>query len=257
MERIDKDFTRENRHNRPVFDQRRHMNNRRGWGILLILVAVVLIANVFDFFPYDIKQMVFSWQMLLIAIGVISLVNNRSMVPGIFLIAIGGFSLANHYWEFAETWRQAFWPIVLLLIGIYLIVAPPRYLRNWRGPVQGGGDNRDFIDEVAVFSGGDRIITSQNFKGGRILSIFGGSKINLMHAKLAEGQQVLDTLSIFGGSNVIVPASWTVKVEVVAIFGGFSDKRERLPNLVYDENTMLVIKGMAIFGGGEVKSYGI
>jgi predicted membrane protein len=110
---------------------------------------------------------------------------------------------------------------------------------------------------VAVFSGGDRIITSQNFKGGRITSIFGGSKINLMNSKLAEGPQVLDTMSVFGGSTIIVPADWTVRVEVVAIFGGFSDRRERMPNIVYDQNTMLVIKGMAIFGGGEVKTFGV
>lgn len=256
MERMDGNFRRDHRHEHPVFDRRRHINSRRGWGVLLILAGIVLLGNVFDFFPYDLKRIFFSWQMLLIAIGVISLINNRSVVPGIFLIAIGGFSLANHYWIFPDYWRQAFWPVVLLLFGIYLIVAPPRYLRHWNRPGQ-TGDNRDFIDEVAVFSGGDRIITSQNFQGGRILSIFGGSKINLMNAKLAEGPQVLDTLSIFGGSNVIVPAGWTVKVEVVAIFGGFSDKRERMPNLVYDQNTMLVIKGMAIFGGGEVKSYGI
>jgi len=256
MERIDKDYRREHRHERPVYDHRRHMNSRRGWGVILILVALVALGNVFDIIPYDVRRIVISWQMLLIAIGVISLINNKSLVPGVILIAIGVFSLANHYWIFPEYWRHAFWPLLLLVVGIYMIIAPPRYLRHWRN-FDKTGDNRDFIDEVAVFSGGDRIITSQNFKGGRILSVFGGSKINLMNAKLAEGPQVLDTLSVFGGSNVIVPAGWTVKVEVVAIFGGFSDKRERMPNLIYDQNTMLVIKGMAIFGGGEVKSYGM
>ncbi len=256
MERMDRDFTRGHRHDRPVFDQRRHLNSRRGWGVLLILVGLIALGNVFDIIPYDVRRIVISWQMFLIAIGVISLINNRNAFPGIFLIAIGGISLVNHFYDFPEYWRHAFWPAMLLLFGIYLIAAPPRYLRHWRNPQQ-NGDNRDFIDEVAVFSGGDRIITSQSFKGGRILSVFGGSKINLMNAKLAEGQQILDTLSIFGGSTVIVPAGWTVKVEVMAIFGGFSDKRERMPNLVYDQNTMLIIKGVAIFGGGEVKSYGI
>ena len=256
MELIDKDFRRERRHDRPVFDPRRQVNSRRGWGVVLIIVGLLLLANVFDVFPYDIKRIVFSWQMLLIAIGLVFIIKDRSFVPGLILIAIGGFSMANHYFLLPDYWRHAFWPLLILVFGIYLIIAPPRYLRHWHKPGE-GGDNRDFIDEVAVFSGGDRIITSQNFKGGRIVSVFGGSKINLMNAKLAEGVQVLDTLSVFGGSNVIVPAGWTVKVEVTAIFGGFSDKRERLPNLVYDQNTMLVIKGVAIFGGGEVKSYGI
>ena len=256
MERMDKDFRSEHRRDWPVFDHRRHINSRRGWGVVLIIIGLLLFANVFDVFPYDIKHIIFSWQMFLIALGLVFLIKDRSIIPGVILIAIGTFSMANHYFDIPDYWRHAFWPLMILVFGIYLIIAPPRYLRNWKNPDK-GGDNRDFIDEVAVFSGGDRIITSQSFKGGRILSIFGGSKINLMNAKLAEGPQVLDTLSIFGGSNVIVPAGWSVKVEVVAIFGGFSDKRERMPNLVYDQNTMLVIKGMAIFGGGEVKSYGI
>jgi len=113
------------------------------------------------------------------------------------------------------------------------------------------------LDEVSVFGGGDRVVTSQNFQGGRLVSVFGGSKINLMSAQLAEGQHVLDTLSVFGGTTLIVPAGWSVKVEVTSIFGGFSDKRERMPNLVYDQNRVLLIKGLAIFGGGDVKSYGL
>ncbi len=256
MERMDRKSRGENRFEHPAFDHRRHMNSRRGWGVLLIIVALIALGNVFEIIPYDLKRILISWQMLLIGIGVLSIFNNRNVLPGLILIAIGGFSLANHYWIFPEYWRHAFWPILLLVGGIYLIIAPPRYLRNWTRS-QHEGDSRDFIDEVAVFSGGDRIITSQNFQGGRILSVFGGSKINLMNAKLAEGVQILDTLSVFGGSTIIVPAGWTVKVEVMAIFGGFSDKRERMPNLVYDQNTVLIIKGMAIFGGGEVKSYGI
>jgi len=256
MERIDKEFKREHRFEHPMFDRRRHTASRRSWGVVLILLGLVLLANVFNFFPYDVKHVVFSWEMLLIVIGVLSLINNRSLVPGLILIALGVFFMGNHFWEFPYYIRQAFWPVFILAIGLYLILAPPRYMRYWKRPEK-VGDDRDFIDEVAVFSGGDRIITSQNFKGGRILSVFGGSKINLTGSRLAEGQQILDTLSVFGGSTIIVPAGWTVKVEVVSIFGGFNDKRERMPNLVYDQNTMLVIKGMAIFGGGEVKSYGI
>ncbi|HBB93117.1 MAG TPA: hypothetical protein DC042_15740 [Bacteroidales bacterium] len=256
MERMDKDFRFEHRFDHPMFDRRKHANNRKSWGVVLLLIGGILLANVFDVFPYDVKHIIFSWEMLLIVIGVLSLVNNRSLVPGFILIALGVFFMGNHFWEFPYYVRQAFWPVLILVIGVYLIIAPPRYLRHWKRPEK-DENNMDFLDEVAVFGGGDRIVTSQNFKGGRVLSIFGGSKINLMNCKLAEGKQILDTLSIFGGSNVIVPAGWTVKVEVVSIFGGFNDKRERMPNLVYDQNTMLVIKGLAVFGGGEVKSYGI
>jgi len=256
MERMDEEFRRGHRHDNPVFDRQRHLNSRRSWGVILILLAVVLFAKIFNWLPYDIWHAIISWEMLLVAIGVLSLVNNRSLVPGIILIALGVYFGAMHYFDLPYYFRQIFWPALILFVGVYMIVAPPRYLRHWKRPDKIGED-RDFLDEVSVFSGGDRIVTSQNFKGGRLLSIFGGSKINLMNAKLAEGPQVLDTLSIFGGATVIVPASWTIKVEVVSIFGGFNDKRERMHNIVYDQHTMLVVKGLAIFGGGEVKSFGL
>ncbi|MDD4645977.1 MAG: DUF5668 domain-containing protein, partial [Bacteroidales bacterium] len=185
MERIDPDFHTGHRHHHAACDHRRHMNNRRGWGILLILAGGVLFANAVGWFSEDVRHMLLSWQMLIIAIGVISMINNRSIVPGLFIVAVGAFFMINEFWEIAEVWRHAFWPIILLLFGVYLIIAPPRYLRHGNGTTQGpaqGGDNRDFIDEVAVFSGGDRIITSKNFKGGRIVSVFGGSDINLMNA---------------------------------------------------------------------------
>jgi predicted membrane protein len=256
MERMDQEFRKPGRPDRPVWDRRRHVNSRRGWGVVLILLGLVLFANVFNLLPYGVWDVIFSWEMLLIVIGVLSLINNRSVVPGLILIAIGLYFMGVHHWELPYYLKKAFWPAILLIFGLYLIISPPRYFRHWH---KSGAqeDNRDFIDEVAVFSGGDRIVTSQNFKGGRIVSVFGGSKINLMSAKLAPGAQILDTMSVFGGSTVIVPAGWTVKVEVTSIFGGFSDKRERMANLVYDQETMLVIKGLAIFGGGEVKSFGL
>lgn len=255
MERVDQQFERSDRHHHHS-DHQRHVNNRRSWGMLLIVVGLVLFANAFDLIPVDVKEIILSWQMLLIVIGVISMINNRSLLPGIIIMAIGGFFMINEFWELSDVWRHAFWPIVILFIGVYLIVAPPKSFRPNQKTGNPVGDSRDFIDEVAVFSGGDRIITSKNFKGGRIVSVFGGSDINLMNAQLAEGVQVIETTNVFGGANIIVPAGWTVKVEVTAIFGGFSDKRPKMPNLVYDEKTMLVIRGVAIFGGGEVKSFG-
>ncbi len=137
-----------------------------------------------------------------------------------------------------------------------MVISPPKYFksRNKKGSRE---DERDFIDEVSIFGGGEKIVTSSQFKGGRITSIFGGSKINLMNSSLAEGNNVIDIFCTFGGTTIIVPAGWTVKVEVVSIFGGFSDKRERMPNLVFDQDRTLIIKGVAIFGGGEVKSFGM
>jgi len=51
---------------------------------------------------------------------------------------------------------------------------------------------------------------------------------------------------------LVVPADWNVKVEVFNIFGAYADKRMASQ---IDYNKTLVIKGVTIFGGGEVKSF--
>ncbi len=236
-------------------EMRRSSNTRKTWGVLLVIVGGLLIANAIDLLPYKITDILISWEMVLIVVGVFSLVNNQSKVIGIILISLGVFFLFDNYWDFPYYVRKAFWPSVVVVFGLYLILSPPKFFRHKKDGNK--EDSRDFIDEVSIFGGSERVVTSNEFKGGKATSIFGGSKINLMNSQLAEGENILDTISLFGGTTIIVPAGWNVQIQVASIFGGFSDKRERMPNLVFDQEKVLVIKGLAIFGGGEVKSFGL
>ena len=111
------------------------------------------------------------------------------------------------------------------------------------------------IDDISIFGGGSKIISSDNFRGGNVTAIFGGSEINLTGCKLAEGDQIIDVLLIFGGTTIVVPKDWNVIVNVTSILGGFSDKSIRDPNIIPDQSRTLHVKGLAMFGGGEVKNY--
>ncbi len=64
----------------------------------------------------------------------------------------------------------------------------------------------------------------------------------------------MDILAIFGGTTLIVPKDWKVTLDLVSVLGGFSDKRRRDPNIEYEEDKHLIIKGFILFGGGELKS---
>ena len=113
----------------------------------------------------------------------------------------------------------------------------------------------DYIDYVNIFSGGERQIVSQNFTGGKVTAIFGGSEIDLTRASLAPGISDLELACIFGGTTIIVPDNWFVTIEVTPVLGGFGDSRKLSPGRTVDSTKQLVIKGAVIFGGGEIKSY--
>jgi hypothetical protein len=46
-----------------------------------------------------------------------------------------------------------------------------------------------------------------------------------------------------------------VRIDVIAVFGGFSDKRYHQKVEGINFNKQIVIKGLVVFGGGEIKSY--
>jgi len=145
--------------------------------------------------------------------------------------------------------HELFWPAMLVGLGAILIT---RGLRKRQEEV---GEGPEYIDDMSIFGGGDRVLSTQNFKGGRVTAIFGGSKYNMMNAELAKGRNVLDIFTVFGGFKMIVPQDWEVKIEVSAIFGGFSDKRALRKDVIRDPSKELIIKGVAIFGGGDIVSF--
>jgi predicted membrane protein len=194
-------------------------------------------------------EVIFSWQMLLIAIGVINISNDSSRGIGWILVAIGGFFMVSEYYDLPTSFRHVFWPALLIVIGLVLIFGSGRILRRRDFTISKG---EDFIEEVSIFSGRDRVINSQAFRGGKIVSVFGGSTLDLTKAELAQGPVEIEIVSIFGGSTLLIPTDWNVKLEVFNIFGGYGDKRMRGQ---VDFNKTVVVKGVAIFGGGELKSY--
>ena len=113
----------------------------------------------------------------------------------------------------------------------------------------------DIIEEINIFGGSRKSILSQKFMGGRIISVFGGTELDFTDAKLNEGTNFLEIICAFGGISIIMPSDWQVKSEVISIIGGFADRRTRISNVVITNNKELIIKGIAIFGGGDIKSF--
>jgi len=237
----------------------KYSNSRRmkkyAFGVVVIVAGFLLLASNTGFFPDELKHILFSWPMILIAIGMISLFGSESRTPGYILLIIGGIFLLPRIFEVTFDVMHLFWPAILIAIGVLILVkrGPHHHHKNYV-PREGTQRLDDgYIHEEHIFSG-SKTRVSQVFRGGHVNCVFGGAEIDLTQATLAEGINELEVNTIFGGVTIIVPCDWNISLKTTSILGDFSDKRVHVKES-FDPSRKLVIKGSTIFGGGEIKSY--
>ncbi len=224
-------------------------------GAVLIIIGGLFMLRSFHILPFEISHIIFHWPFILFVIGVVILINSENKALGIMFTTIGGILLFPRVFPDIDIDGKLILGIVIIALGVFVIFRSSS--GKFRANFGRASDqiNNDYLDDVAIFGGGTKVITSNNFKGGNITAIFGGSEIDLTACKLAEGNNVLNITAIFGGSTIIVPRDWNVLLNVTPLFGGFSNKIRREPNFVVDQSRTLIIKGIAMFGGGEIKSF--
>ncbi len=231
----------------------KHSDKRLIVGVIIVLVGAVILASNFGVLPSNIRYYLFHWEVILMGIGLIALLTSEHKGTGIILIAVGGAFYLRNFIDFHFNFWQLFIPSIIILVGLIMIFRRRTGNEDEKRILEPGND---YLDDVAIFGGSEKVINSKNFKGGKITAVFGGSNFNMSRAKLAPGIQVIDIFALFGGTTFIVPEDWNIKVKVFSIFGGFSDKHKLTKSVNENDNdTMLIVKGLAIFGGGEIKSY--
>ncbi len=238
--------------------EKQHTDRRNIIAILLIAAGALLMLDTFDIVQFSLWQYVFSWKTLLIAIGLVIVASSENKLPGYILVGLGLIFWAPTIFDYNIRLGQVFWPIILIAIGLIIISRRNRHEkmlgghRTERGP--NGTISSDYIDDVSIFGGGIKRYTSPNLKGGNITAVFGGSEIDLTASQMSAEGSVIDVFTMFGGTKLIVPGNWQVKSEATSLFGGFTDKRYPARDQTMTEN-ILLIKGVVIFGGVEIKNY--
>ena len=217
-------------------------------GVVLVVIGLLFLGHQAGL---DIPHWMFTWEMLVIAIG-FYIGARHSFRPGGWMIAIliGGVFLADEMLYDLDL-RHYLWPSIIILIGLFMIFRPRRARgRFWETRADA---NENAIDSVSIFGGTKKNIISKEFKGGYVTNIFGGADINLMQADI-QGTAMIDITQVFGGIKLIVPAHWNIKSEIVCVFGGIDDKR-LLTKEAPDASKVLILKGNCVFGGIDIKSY--
>ena len=228
------------------------MSNRRVlFGLFLIVLGVFWILVKLDVIPNVWTDVLISWQMLLIAIGIFSFIaGNRT--AGTILMIIGGFFLADELLIIPYQLRQIGWPVLIIGIGVALLLT--HRSRNQPPVPEPSSQGMDYFDDFVIFGGREIFINSRSFLGGKVTSIFGGAEYDLRQSQLSENGAIVDCVCIFGGSGFKVPPDWNIKNEVTTIFGAFTDKRgASVHDVSCDPAKTLIIKGFSAFGGVEVK----
>ncbi len=227
-------------------------------GILLIIAGVLLFADKYNFFTVDISYIVFSWPMLLIVIGLFSFSGKGVSRTSLLLVTIGSFFLIPRIFNLSIEFDKMFWPLLLIAIGVILIFSQNKRNKHrlpfTKEHIKTNDD--DTFEITAILGGGERIVTTQQLKGGSITCIMGGAEISLINCTLSTGKNAITIEAIMGGATLIIPSDWTVVSNVNAILGGIGDKRTKLgviPSSLPEKT--LYLEGTAIMGGIEIKSY--
>lgn len=225
-------------------------NRRLYFGVFLIALGSIWILERLDLVPDVINNVLISWQMLLIGIGVFALIGgNRT--TGLVLILIGGFFIIPEITDIPFRLRRIGWPLLLVGVGVLLLF---RHKSSHDPVIDMSSRSMDTFDDFVIFGGREVLINTQNFLGGKTTSIFGGTEYDMRRSGLSLSGAVIDCVCIFGGCTIKVPPDWNVKNEVTTVLGGFTDKRgQTFHNSNIDPSKTLVVKGFTAFGGIEIK----
>ena len=230
-------------------------NFRNAFWLVMVLVGAAWLLN--DIFPgYHLHNIV--WPMALI-------------VFGIWLITKRKSSFEHNNWgrKWDEKWANKkgynppFEPIITPVTPVEPVnpentatppsstIIPP--VGNSTGSAnQGTFRGDEYLDAVSIFGGVKKTILSKDFRGGEIVNVFGGAELDFTQADI-QGRIVIDITQIFGGTKIIVPSNWQVVSDLAAVFASVDDKR--INRGVQDNNKILVLKGVSIFAGVDVRSY--
>ena len=224
----------------------------------LFLLDNLHIVHVSSWFAY--------WPVILIAIGLVKLVDSThagGRIAGGVLMGVGGLFLGDNMGYFRI---EELWPLILIGIGLMMLwnrTHPGSDTWWWGRPYRYKGWKRsqfwdemplggNTVHEFAMFSGSRRVVTDQDFKGGRISCLFGGVNLDLTRANMVGNSALLDISAIYGGAVVRIPTTWNLEMRGGGVFGGFSDHTMHPP--LTPETKRLIVKGGAVFGGVTVKN---
>ena len=221
-------------------------------GIVLVVLGGLFLLERQGLVPSD---LIFHlWPLILVIVGLAKVFGmhdregTKERIWGTLLILFGGLLLLGAF-GFPQFQFFRIWPFALIALGLYVVWSTVQ--ERQAGTVSSDAQ----LDSVNVFGGGQYRIGAKNFRGGRILAIFGGFELDLRDADIEGAEAVIEVNALFGGGEIKIPETWHLVVSGAGIFGGYGDEtRAPVANPAAPNPKTLILKGVAVFGGVSIKN---
>ena len=199
------------------------------------------------------------WPIVLIFIGLAQLAQSSTWggrVWGGVLAFAGGWILCENLgYVSVSVWTLS--PLLLVILGITIIwrgcCAPASSAPTAAGgarPVSPGGD-KSFIKGTVVMGAFESSSDAADFRGGDLMMIMAGAKIDLRHASIAGNEATIDMFVIMGGVELRIPENWIVDSRVLPMIGGVTNHAHAAGAAATQR---LVLRGNVFMGGVEIKN---
>lgn len=223
------------------------------FGAIVVLVGLSLLLN--NLGIVDFRDIWRYWPVLLIVYGVSRVFACKAVTSLIWggAVALIGLLLLLDNLDIILFRFDYIWPLIVIAFGLSLLaraIDRKRFVAAASPPTS----SDSVLNIVAVFGGSNRVVDNPDFRGGDIVSVFGGVRLDLRRAAITLDRVVLDVSAVFGGVEIRVPENWSVSTKGVGIFGGFDDKTLHPKPDANAKVPELVITGATVFGGMSVSN---
>ncbi len=207
----------------------KRMTGRIVAGLVLIVLGVLFLLGTLNVLDFDVGE-IFGWfaSIVFLAFGLGILIARRfqhAFFP-IVLIGIGLFILLNNLGVDALD----YWPIIIILIGAAIIFGGRRR-RSGGGEIDIGRSSTTTsegeLDISCTLGEANERIESDDFSGGNVNVTMGNVNLDLRAASVANPPATLNASLTMGGLNLRVPPEWVVSIENAVTMGEAEDKRTR------------------------------
>jgi hypothetical protein len=218
-------------------------------GLFVVGLGLVLFLEQFG---VDLDPVLRWWPAALILLGAIKVSQRQGRGFGVVLTAIGTVLLLDNLgWLAIEEWELV-WPLFVIAVGVALVAGGLRSRRRRTAVAAGATAGDDPVFHAAAVMGGvRRQITSREFIGGDVSAVMGGCEIDLRHAEMAGDTAEIEVFALWGGIDLAVPDHWRIEIRGLPVMGAFEDTTR--PRTA-DAGRLLIVRGMALMGGIEIKS---